>query len=532
MAWCRLFCIILLATGLHAWGVARSTLPAQDGLKFIRVARAFHHQPWDSVVRDSDQHPLYPALIALTQPVVSSLTGPGPDTWRIAAQAVASLCSIALTIPLCLVARTLFDARTALLAALLWVLLPLPAEVGHDTLSDPLALLAFTTALSLGLHTLRDRSALSAVSCGLVSGVGYLARPEVAILPLAVLVTAAARWAWSAVRRWREDPRPGRVEATGSGLHRSARYPALAVAFLAMIGTYALIKGEVSEKLALRQAAAIPSQHDQARHVPHWLPPGLDDPRWDFSPKEESDAPGRLSLGESMGRVVYAWAEGLAWGFTILAFLGMIRVRASEGRDLMSVYVALFLVILTRHVMMLGYLSGRHSLSLVIASLPWAAAGTLAVGARLGGWLNLSEDGMKQLRWSALTLAVLVAVAVQSKSSHPSRWGHAEAGHWLAEHASPSDSALDTRGWAAFVWGGSSYDYWHVRQALTDARLAFLIVGADELEADSQRAATLRAIVAYACEPLIAFPAREGGAGKDILVFRYSRPDSWEGIIP
>src|SRR5690349_1710247 len=92
----RLLAIVLLAATLHALGVARTILPAQDGLKFIRIARQFQAGPATEVIRRSDQHPLYPALIALAEPAIARFAGPGPDTWRIAAQGVAGLASIAL----------------------------------------------------------------------------------------------------------------------------------------------------------------------------------------------------------------------------------------------------------------------------------------------------------------------------------------------------------------------------------------------------------------------------------------------------
>ena len=74
----------------------------------------------------------------------------------------------------------------------------------------------------------------------------------------------------------------------------------LGVTFLTLVGGYALAKGEVSEKLALRHGAGIEQSRPHRRVAPPWLPPGLDDPRWDFSPKEETlpgdaSAPGRSS---------------------------------------------------------------------------------------------------------------------------------------------------------------------------------------------------------------------------------------------
>jgi hypothetical protein len=91
---------------------------------------------------------------------------------------------------------------------------------------------------------------------------------------------------------------------------------------------------------------------------------------------------------------------------------------------------------------------------------------------------------------------------------------------------------LDTRGWAAFVSGRPSYDYWHVRQAFTDAHLAYIVVGTDELNAPSRRAATLRAVLAYAARPVAEFPERRDGRGVGVRVYRFHRPGSWEGLRP
>ena len=73
----------------------------------------------------------------------------------------------------------------------IYVLLPLPGEVGHDTLSDSLALLGFVSALRLGEMALHSRGWHASAACGLVAGLGYLARPEVLVAPAAVFLVAA-----------------------------------------------------------------------------------------------------------------------------------------------------------------------------------------------------------------------------------------------------------------------------------------------------------------------------------------------------
>ena len=234
--------IIAVAAALHALGMSRTDLPAQDGLKFIRVAKGFQERPWWDVVRGTDQHPLYPAAIILAEPLVRPWTGRGPDAWRIAAQSVSAFASLATLVPLYWFSKRLFDRKTAALATLLWALLPLPGDVGHDTLSDPLALLCFASAFACGAATLDRQGGLkTALACGLASGLGFLTRPEVALAPVVMVVVGLL----SRVRL--PELRPALPRLTG-----------LAAVFLALLGSYALVKGEVSEKLALRRAAALP----------------------------------------------------------------------------------------------------------------------------------------------------------------------------------------------------------------------------------------------------------------------------------
>jgi 4-amino-4-deoxy-L-arabinose transferase-like glycosyltransferase len=440
-----------------------------------------------------------------------------------------------LLVPLFGLARALFDDRIAALAVLLYVLLPLPSEVGRDTLSDSLGLLASLAALRFGAAALSTGARSAFVGCGLAAGVGYLARPEVALVPLAVGVTLVAR---------------GRNPAV---LRRAAvELSALGLAFLTLVGGYALVKGEVSEKLALRYGTGLVGRPAPVRKAPQWLPPGLDDPRWDFSPKEESASPGP-STTKAIGQLIARWAEGLGGFFGIFAIWGAVRARfvrdliargrADEGREeceppsklrtLLTVYLVLLALVLVRHVGMLGYLSDRHLLPMVAVALPWTAAGMYVCARGVATTLGWPARRARRVGVALLMLGILAAVAMpQWKPGHRSRWGQWAAGRWLRENSRASDAVLDTRGWAAFVSNRTSYDYWHVRQALTDAHLAYVVVGADELSASSRRAATLRAVLAYSAIPVAAFPDDQGGRGIGVRVYRYHRPVSWEGLRP
>ncbi len=540
--------IALLAAMLHGVGIARSTLPAQDGLKFLRVARGFHAQPWAEVVRASDQHPLYPALIALTQPVIAATWGSSADSWRIAAQVVSAMASIAILLPIFAITRRLFEESAAVMATLLFVLLPIPSEIGHDTLADPLALLACATALWCALATSRTRSLIPAIGCGLASGLGYLARPEVVVVPIAFFVASMTGFygrtrafrALSAGRgnsRHDASPDPGiRKTIFDSRNVLLRQIGSVSVVALTIIGSYAVVKGEVSEKLAVRTMLRIRSPHDAPAHSIHPLPPGLDDPRWNFSAKEEADHASRMTFSAASSRLISRWSEVMGFALVPLVMWGAWKMPGRGGR-IVGVYAVLYAALLVRHAMASGYLATRHTIPLAVASLPFAGAAIWAGVRAVRDWRETRSPGSVErtrfLRVLAVGGLVLLAVSAQMHHPpHPSRWGHNQAGKWLSEHARRDERVLDTRGWATFVSGRAGLDYWHVRQALTDPDLSFLVVGEDERTADSPRAETLRALLAYAAEPVASFPEREGGHGVGVRVYRFHRPSDWQGMRP
>jgi len=494
-----LLAIALLAACLHAWFIARTLLPAQDGLKFIRVAKQFQASPWSDVVRGADVHPLYPALVAATEPAVALFIAHGPDAWRIAAQLVAATASVGLLVPIYFLTCSLFDRRVAFVAAGLLAILPRMAELGHDTLADSVGLFATFLALWLGAIALKAGDWRAAIGAGLSAGAGYLARPEVILAPVAIGLT------WLI----------GIGKANQPGRSRLEQVPALSM-LLATVGlaviSYAAVKGEVSEKLSLRHGASLGPQSIAKRSVPQQASHGLNDPRWDFSPKEESDHIPVRNWRAALRRIVGKWWEELCWGFAVMTVWGLSRRRFirellpdREGEDAGAFEGRLLLV----------FSVCCRGIALTLLRLDarwWPMARLAAMGSLLAGSL------MTQMNPNHI--------------SHISRWGHWAAGQWLVAHARPEEMVLDTRGWAKFISDRPGYDYWHVKQALTDSHLSYVLVGLDELGAVSPRASTLNALLAYAATPIVEFPAAPGDRDAAVRIYRFHWPGSWEGLAP
>jgi hypothetical protein len=373
-----------------------------------------------------------------------------------------------------------------------------------------------------------------ALATGLIAGAGYLARPEVILVPFVI----GLAWMAGFVR----DSRARFV----------TRGPAIAVVFmgsLALVGSYAVVKGEISEKLAFRLGASLGPKKPLLTRGPHQVSRGLDNPGWDFSPKEETDRIPIRNWRIAVLRIVGKWWEELCWLFAVMTVWGIMRQRyirglchdrdpddaGNVGRRLLLVFAAVYAIALVRHSALLGYLSGRHIMAIVYASVPWAAAGSFVCARGIVVKLRFGTGKARIAGILAGCVLVAASILVQMQPNHLnhlSRWGHWAAGQWLAGHADSSELVLDTRGWARFVSGHPGYDYWHVRQALTDSHLSYIIVGIDELEAKSSRAKTLNAVLSYAATPLRDFPAFHGDRTAGVRLYRFQRPGTWEGLVP
>ena len=226
----------------------------------------------------------------------------------------------------------------------------------------------------------------------------------------------------------------------------------MAAGALICVGSYALVKGQVSEKLALRIGAAIGPQKILHRSAPQWLPKGLDGAELDFSPKEESERSTMRGPIETLGWIAGQWWDELCWGFAVMAIWGLARQRfilsLRDNRDepasgaverlVLGVFVAVYVAALTRHGSKLGYLSSRHLLPLVAVSVVWAAAGTFVCLRGLGIKLSGRPETKRLALIVAATFVIGVMVVYQLRTSHQSRWGHWAAGAGRRRTSSPA----------------------------------------------------------------------------------------------
>src|SRR5262245_1614831 len=196
-AW-RLGIVLLLATGLRVWMVANTTLVSRDCVKFVRDALHIEQPPADmdraDVIRKAEHPPGYPAaILAMSKVVRLWKGGVTVETMALSAQLVSATAGVLLVIPLYLLVRRVFERNTACSAAMLFVALPVCVEVTSDGISDGLFLLTAVWAMWFAVRALEQERPWSAARYGLGAGIccglGYLVRPDAAIIATATGLT-------------------------------------------------------------------------------------------------------------------------------------------------------------------------------------------------------------------------------------------------------------------------------------------------------------------------------------------------------
>lgn len=517
-----LFCFV---TQLVA--VARVRMPSQDGLKFIEIAREFNYQPaWD-VVRSADQHPLYPFLVNRVAAFLRFSPFTSPDLWRISAQLVSVAASLAALWPIFAISRRFAGESACLIAVFVWLLLPLPVALGHETLSDALALCFGLWALEFGLQAAESRvprfRIYFAAGSAMAVAAAYLTRPEGLLVGLSIPLF----WFVSLLFADRNSPE----NPAWSSWLAAAVYCLIVTS--SVIG-YLWVNGSITDRLMSMAGAVHPTNMAISpvlkSNLPKGLPQALQDPSLDFSPKDISREVRETGLGPGLWRMLVAWSEGLGIFLAVLCLSGIFRATVNDRRAnwLIRIHLALLLAVLTYQSVVRGYLSERHMLMVLCLSLPFVASGLMLAHSDISRWTRLSPVASRRFAQAGLGLLLLTGIFIQTKPEHASRLPHYQAGQWLAKNAPKSAAVFDTRGWASFEADRRRYDPYHIAQALSDQSTGFFVVERTELESGSGRAKTYTRIINEGGSPAAQFQRKQGQHSPgDVLVFQWSRPLAW-----
>lgn len=441
-----------VAVGLRTWQLTHTTVASRDSIGYVRIAWRLEHGDWRKVLPHAAQHPLYPAAVLLvSHPVRRFLPDDLPFAMQLSAQLTSAIASVLFVLPMFLLGRELFDRRTAFGGTLLFQCLPASGRVLGDGLSEALFLLCSAWALYWAAFGLRGRSWQPFALAGLASGFAYLTRPEgllIAAMTGVVLVVAQA------VPHWRRSRRQLLLSGTG-----------LALGALIVGGPYMRTIGGLTVKQAANRVMAkgITQANDVAAPDRRLASLGAGLPLFaefiDGNPDLHKPSERVFSALVTLGNVLI---RGFFWSAWLPALVGLWvcrdRFHLVPGIWVGMLLCGLIAFLLYRVGVVVGYLSDRHLLLVLLFGCYWAAAGMPALAAGLAALV-----GRLWPRWRNLDVRIATAVLLlvfcggplfrTLEPLHADRAGFRQAGYWLGAHAWSGDKIDDAYAWANYYAG-------------------------------------------------------------------------------
>lgn len=455
----RIVVVLVVSATVHAWLLVHTAVPARDSLGYARFAlnlvdplAGAGGEPRQriDVIKTAEHPPGYPLAVLCAERVLFRLTSlPIAERALLATQLANAVAGVLLVVPLYLIGRIVFGRDVGFAAALLFSVLPVPARVTSDGLSEGTYLLVMAMAVLIAVRTVRRPSVGGFLVCGMATGASYLVRPEGLMLVIAVgamLIALAIRRHWPREAVW------GWLAALGVG-----------VALVAV--PYMLLIGKITNKPSGKYLA------DPMNNVKPRIYPGQ-------AHLQESCTAGPVfaawwnpQLDEGKNRLVWAaravaaeTIKALHYVVAVLAVIGVCMRREQlfvpdAGLWLVLALIGLNSALLVYLAVCLGYVSERHTVLIVMLACILAAAALEP----LSRWLAALPGVGRLIVWPGmmphLLLAVLVVVALPYtlKPLHPQRVGHKYAGLWLSLHLNEGDHLVDPLTWAEWYAGRTIY---------------------------------------------------------------------------
>jgi hypothetical protein len=536
--WFRVGVLLLLAAGVQGWMVARNPVPAQDAISFLRFARQLDHQPALQILSQNDQHPLYPLFVWATHRATTFWRPADGAGWVRCAQIVAATAAVLVVVPMFFAGVRLGGPNLATGATALFSVLPFMARSGADALSDSTYLFFFMTGFWAATEFLCNGRRPWLFVAGLAVGMAYMARPEAALLCVAIAVALA-------VGQWNQR------RDIGSWRGLAASFAHLGIGGLVIVAPYIAATGKLTPKGSLvlfpggmalhRHDATDESRPRRAQlsdgsrvvaplRLPMQWPSG--EPL-EFGLRHRTNTDRFRGYTAALKEIARELVEGLHYIFGALVLVGVVRSPREPANLFTTLLALIFALVLWQFASKAGYVASRHVLTLVAlgcyvaARGGWTFAGWLTAlllrvrGFAWSGWLDAANGRFQSRLAGALLVAAIALCLPRSFSSlHQSREAHVAAGRWVAEHAAGGSVMLDSRGWASLYAELPAYDYHGARLAFEDPSLAYVVIEDGELRDAGARGATLRHLLAVAGEPAVEF-ATTADVTESVHVFRW-----------
>ena len=418
------------------------------------------------VIRKAEQAPGYPVCVWVAAKVVRLAEPQMPlsESTLLAAQLVSTIAAALLVVPVYLIGRMLFGRFAGFAAALLFQVLPTPARITSDGLTEAVYLLVVAVSILLGMRAVRKPGVGGFLLCGFAVGASYLVRLEGVMVAAAVGLVAA----WMGLtRRWPRDVTLGYITALAVGV------ALVAVPYMMLIGKITNKPGP-TKMLTPDGGAEDPRIKARTSQAPVAAGPVFA-AFWNDSAKGETSA-----VLVASGMLAKELAKSSFYVPLALAAFGLVARRKKIVGEpqawVLLVVGGVNVGVLMMLGMKVGYVSERHTLLLVMLACVFAGAALQPLAECLSHVPKLGRVWAGRFAPFGLLLALAVAALPATlKPLHAQREGHKHAGKWLKEHAVPEDCIIDPFCWAE--WYGERTLY-HIPPDPHEAKVLYTILDA------------------------------------------------------
>jgi hypothetical protein len=418
----NLLILICAVSLVGVYLIATTVLIAKDGVTYIEYAKKLAVEP-AKAMRDVSSAPGYSFLICSTNKLINLFYEESSlESWIISAQVVSLAGKVIATVALYFVGSLLVGRRMSFWAILILTILPIPAEYGSDALTE----WPYIMLLAIGFWLLLLGARFSRwwiFGCvGLITGLGYLIRPE--CCQLVIYGTA-----WLLFNLIRPQNKMYRVKATGALILLLAGFAVIAVPYMKFMG-YIFPEQSIGRFVLFERVTG-----------------------YDFGSAnllcEYSAAliPAKITGG--FGKFANNICEILMYYFVPFLVIGIYhRFRKCNASILEKVFVPALILLNTALLIWLyhkwGFISKRHTLPLVSLTIFYVPIGLQVTGDWIGSRLSIRKPKTGTTKFTScffalLAIGITICLPKLVRPTRIEKQGYREAAKWLRENTTAAD---------------------------------------------------------------------------------------------
>ncbi|MCX5634709.1 MAG: glycosyltransferase family 39 protein [Planctomycetota bacterium] len=412
---------ILLAAALciGIYLIVTAVLISKDGVTFIEYAKNLALSPKDTML-NGYQHPGYPFLISAVHRIINITRNcREPYDWIYSAQITALVFRLFALAMLYFLGKVLTGRGHSFFAVLILVFLPKPAEYGSDALSDWPHLFFLMTGILLLIGGAIKRQWWSFGLAGLLSGIGYLIRPECAQLVVLGLLWLGFQFFW-----------PKRTMTKGKAVFASIL---LLAGFLIIAGPYMKLKGAVFPKKHIGEFASTQQQFQPDNTVTESAPDAVY--KTYFTAK---------NIGKSLVELIQNAGDTLMWFFVPALLTGLYLFWQKQEwhepqKFFITTFIALNILVMIWLYCKHGYMSERHTLPMMAIIFFYIPHGLQAIS----NWLcekfpekirQSSANGNRRLFVILFIIGISICIPKLLTPLHYDKKCYKAAAQWIAQN--------------------------------------------------------------------------------------------------